>query len=501
MTIKLRHARKNCQPRSLMPRFFEWRRTRGTAKPVKGLSRRFRWAVPGRSVAARAIYLTSIIAIGLTLVATVALYAAVRGAEEREALATLSAYSVERAARESERFAHIEAVGRAATQAYGFALAGAQRSTPEQIDARFDTLFPLAEDGTRRSSDALFNGIMFSPGDDVRGIGAFMANGGGITLVEKQQLLAAFEIVRRFGPGSAADADNFYFFTPASRLIMYAPNREDRLDFYRRRAPASFSFGFEEIVQITLPANNREGEMRCTSLQRVMYDRGGQTWTTGCMSPVYVRGNFIGAWGTSLPLDRVVEDSLASGIPGIEHIIISGEGRLIAHRALTEQGSDLTQRYLEIARTGDARMKRISAVATAVQRGGAVRYLADQDLYIAVATLRGPDWRFISVYPATEVRRKAMAASLITLAIGLLFSAALVLLLRMIVRREVVKPLRLLIRTLRRALDGREGHPDLARLKALPTGRNDEIGLLARGFRQIVEANVAKSDSGTHPTK
>jgi hypothetical protein len=437
--------------------------------------------------------------VAVTLLATTLLYVAVRGAEEREALATLKTYSVERAARENARFARIAAAHRAAGKAYEVALDDAMRSDPAVVGALFDRLFPLAADGTRRSAPEVFDGLAVGPGDRAQGIGAFLANGAQIGAVERAQLLAAFQVVRRFGEGASADLDNFYFFTPSNRLLMYAPNRRDRLDFYRRTAPPGFSFAFEELVQITLPANNPDGVMRCTKLQPVIYDRAGTTWTTGCMTPVYHRGSFLGAWGTSLLLDKVLDDSLEPGLPGFEHLIITPDRQLIASPRLTEQGSSRTRRFLQIDRSGDGRLKRLADFSTSVKRGNAVTYLPDDDIYVAVATLPEPGWHFVSVSPAGEVRASAFRAAAITLGIGLLLSIGLTLLMRSVIRREVVVPLRHLIRTLRRALKGRENRRDDSALMQLPTGRTDEIGLLARGFRYLVETSVPERRRTAQP--
>lgn len=196
------------------------------------------------------------------------------------------------ALRESQRFDDLARLQQRANGAFIETLGGLD---PARVDADFDRLFPLQPDGTRRSIAGLYDGMSMADGSRVHGIGAFIADGAALTPAEKAQLLAALLVISRFGEGIGFRFDNFYFFTPKNRLVMFAPTRPDRLLFYRRDAAATFGFAFEEMVQITLPAANPADAMRCTGLQHVLYDRSFRTWTTGCMTPAKIGGAYVGA--------------------------------------------------------------------------------------------------------------------------------------------------------------------------------------------------------------
>ncbi len=97
-------------------------------------------------------------------------------------------------------------------------------------------------------------------------------------------LVAAFGLVSDFGQAARRQYDNFYFFTPETRLVMYGPDRPDRLMFYRHDAPADLSIAAEEMAKITLPAFDPERATRCTNLQRLIQDTKGERLATACLT-------------------------------------------------------------------------------------------------------------------------------------------------------------------------------------------------------------------------
>lgn len=428
-----------------------------------------------RSVTTRLWSLAAATALALIIAGTILTYLTALADEEAAAARSLGTYATERATRESQRFDDLARLQQFANAAFGSALASID---PATVDAEFDRPFPLAADGTRRSIDALYDGYATGDGTRIYGIGAFIGDGANLSSREKAQLLAALRVVSRFGEGIGFRFDNFYFFTPNNRLVMFAPKRADRLVFYRRNAPPGFSFTFEEMVQITLPATNPKGVMRCTSLQHILYDRSFQTWTTGCMTPATVNGDYVGAWGVSLLLETLIAHSIEARAPGTENMILTGDGKLIAHRFLTEQGSERTETYLDIARSGDARLARIAKFAEGARRRMQVAYSEEDDRYVAAAPLRGPDWRFVVTTHGKEVRARALRLALKVFGIVVVGAALLLLVLHRLLQTQIALPIRRMLdafdRQQRQTTD-REALADI-----LPVKRSDEIGAVAR---------------------
>jgi len=428
-----------------------------------------------RSITTRIWAIAAATALTLAVAGTILTYLTARADEEAAATRSLGTYATERAMRESQRFDDLARLQQLANVAFGQALASID---PARVDADFDRLFPLAADGTRRSIDALYDGYTLGDGTRLYGIGAFIGDGRSLDAAEKAQLLAALRVVSRFGEGIGFRFDNFYFFTPKNRLVMFAPKRSDRLMFYRREAPPSFSFTFEEMVQITLPASNPAGTMRCTSLQHILYDRSFRTWTTGCMTPATVDGGYVGAWGVSLLLDQIIAQSIEARAPGTENMMLTGDGKLIAHRFLTEQGSEKTETYLDIARSGDARLARIAKFAEGARRRMQVAYNDADDRYIAAAPLRGPDWRFVVTTHGKDVRARALKLALKVFGIVIVGATLLLLVLHRLLQTQIALPVRRMLdafdRQQRQTTD-REALADI-----LPVKRSDEIGAVAR---------------------
>ena len=117
-----------------------------------------------------------------------------------------------------------------------------------QVNQLAEELYPEFGDDTRRSRDAYFEGHLTHSGRWVYGMGAYLAKSGNISPEEMRTLTAAFSVVSDFGQAARRDYDNFYFFTPKTRLVMFGPDRPDKLMFYRRLAPSDMDVSREEKI-------------------------------------------------------------------------------------------------------------------------------------------------------------------------------------------------------------------------------------------------------------
>jgi|GEM_PF-1354749 len=364
---------------------------------------------------------------------------------ERNKLEELEVFIKERAAREGQIFQTIQKAHAQATDSFLEALA-APALDSDAIDETFDRYFPLQPDGTRRSADFLFEGGPLGPVGRISGMGAFIKNGENLTVAEKRVLLTAFLTAYQVGKAQFRDLPSLYFFTPNNILLIHAPSRPDRLMFYRKEAPASFDFSSQELVQITLPSNNPDGEMRCTSLRPIIYDQTGTTWTTGCHSPVYIDGAHIGAWGSSILLDNLLENAISDVPEGATNMIITGDGKLIAHPRLTQQGQT-NDRQLDIPTSGNAGLKEIyGAIQQHAGDDFFVTTIEATDCYVAVGRIKGPGWYFVTAYAKDLIVADARDSASILLYVG--FAGLLLALTSLLfaIRSDIVNPLRSLVR-------------------------------------------------------
>ncbi len=417
-----------------------------------------------KPLARRLLSIVMLLSIIVTGVASAATFAFVqRSAMERQ-VASLQVYVKERTAAEDRLFSELVKVHADATDAL---MRRIDRVKGPGLDARFDEMFPLQADGTRRSTPALFDGRVSRDGGYLYGMGAFIADGAEVTRDEKAFFVATLKVAAMVGEAQRSRYDNFYMYTTDNRLVMFGPDRDDRLLYYRRDAPADFAFQHEEMAEIMLPANNPGRVMRCTRLRKLLSDPTGKALTTGCMTPIDIDGRHVASWGTTITLDSYLMDAVEDAIPGSENVIVSGDGELIAapgmgtrgivspkELAAQEAGRDVPGLVRDIRRTGGS--------AGAFERDGKV---------IAFGHLKEPDWYFVMTMPTSDIAWSAARTASWVLLFGLLGIIIQAVLLYRIVRREVVAPLETLTQV--HAGDGEAAASGVEQ-------RADEIGALAR---------------------
>jgi diguanylate cyclase (GGDEF)-like protein len=417
------------------------------------------WTVAGRSALALSI------GVGLVfLVAGILSFLDVRQQALTAALARLDSYNLEVVREQEDRFRRIVHAHRHATEL----LKGELAAPSAQHDkAVLDRLFPRFGDGTRRSAPGLFDGQTTSFGY-MRGIGGFV--GRETTDEEGVRLVAATRTLHVIGEGARPELKSMSYYTPNNTLVMFAPDRPDKLLYYRQTAPASLDFRGREFMTITLPRNNPEGLTRCTSLQPILYDSTGRTWTTGCMTPIYLGGRYMGAWGTSLLLDDLLSSSHFSGLASANTILVSREGRLILHPRYTQQNNARTERYLDLTKSEDAELRGLWSFLRAHPGDHYTGFAPELQAYVAVRRIKTPGWYALTVQPRAVVhadsfrvlgRVLASALFCITLAAMLLFA---------LLRRHVGEPLR--------RLAGRAAalSDDFARIAGAPELIEDRTG-------------------------
>ncbi|NEX94433.1 hybrid sensor histidine kinase/response regulator, partial [Caulobacter sp. 17J65-9] len=423
---------------------------------------------PNRSSVARKLVLGVIgLSILVSTLAAVAAFAVFYDKAARQQVTSLSHYVDERLVVEERLFSDLRTVHAAAT---GALLRRLPALDGPELDRQFDAFFPLQADGTRRSAPALFDGRNGPAGDRIYGLGGFLADGRNVSREDKALMLAAARAVAEVGEAHLGRYDNLYFFTPSDRQVMFGPERDDRLMFYRKNAPADFTMQPLEAGQIALPSVNPARVTRCTKLQQLVYRPGkGQPRGTGCITPLDIGGRHVGAFGTTVLIDEKLLGSAADRLPGSATLIVSETGELIAspgYRAAATRPEDVAAG--KVLERMDETLARIRAAGG---RHGVVES-PDHDALVAYGQMFGPSWRLLIVLPKSAVLRTALESALTVLvagllAVGLLSTVALVL-----IRRSVVKPLEALA-----AWAGARGRG--APLEAVEA-RTDEIGALAR---------------------
>ena len=352
----------------------------------------------------------------------------------------------------------------------------------QQAETDFDLYFRPHNDGTLRSSSSIWEGV-FTERGFAEGFGAYVSTTEP-DAPRRIKLLAAFNALVDIVQGLPASVDNIYFFTPNNDLVIYAPKRADKLKFYRESAPPGLDFQDEEFTQIIQPAVNPDGVMRCTSLQPIISDQSGKTWTSGCMTPVRIGGEQIGGLGSSIPLENLIGDEDEISSAGVRDILVTGDGMLVRHPDFIRQSNSDTARFLDLRKTKDTGLLALKEYLENWTPGEGPKYLEAADQYVFAERLEGPEWFVITALPGGEVRDYAFAAALSVLVAGFLATGLFLLVTVVFVRKNLANPLRALTRRANTIFGDGETEPNSEPVML------DELATLNKAFVEM-QARVA----------
>jgi len=424
-------------------------------------------------LARRLLAIVAILSIAVTGLTTAVTFVFVQREAADAQIRHLAEYVGERVKTEDRLFSDLVKVHEAASDSLARRLAALDIRT---VDAAFDAQFPKRDDGTRRTADTLYDGGVVD-GDYTYGVGGFLRDADSLTPQQKALFLAATQVVSHTGEAELNRYDNFYFFTPDTRLVMFGPTRPDRLIYYRQKAPPTLDISGEEMTLLTLPQQNRQRVMKCTKLRKLISDPSGRGLNSACMTPFDYQGQQLGAWGTSLSLDSYLLRAVEDALPGGRNMIVSSDGELIAAPGLARDGVVDAQTLVRAqAREGVA-----DVVRQIRARGDDVGAIRNRDRVIAYGRLKEPDWYFLMSFPSDTLVWSAVKTASWVLLFGVLGVVAQVALLYRVMRMTVERPLGVLA----------EAHRTGNVAEAEPIeARTDEIGALARTLRSQRDGNI-----------
>jgi signal transduction histidine kinase/CheY-like chemotaxis protein len=429
------------------------------------------------TLAQKLLFAIVLLLLGLTVAGAAGAFVVFRDRSEKQKISDFSLYIREHTRTEQALFEAIRSQDAGATEQLKKRMA---LIDPATTDRAFDKLLPLKPDGTRRSAPELFDGrVNPADGGYVYGIGAFIANGRDVSPADRRMFVAATRVVSQFGVAGHNRLDNFYFVTPANRMVMFGPDRKDRLRYYRETAPATLDFSHEEMMRIVDPANDPQGATRCTGLRKLISDPKAPL-SIACMTPVYLEGRYVGAWGATMPIGAYLADAVRDAPEGATTLILSNKGDLIAYPGFTRPGAASAETVARFK--GELNLPKLVARMRAEHRGFGVFEAKECHSLVAYGHIDGPDWWFLIATSDAEITRAAAQSAALILLLGLVGVLAEAMLLYGIVRRMLVNPLE------RMAHHFTEDGGEESRVDDLAL-RRDEIGALTRAL----EAERAKS--------
>jgi len=386
---------------------------------------------------------------------------------ELQVIEQLEKYIVERGQRDSSLFKLAEDNHALFKREF---LARLKAVENEDFSAQFEQLFAKHDDGTTRLRPEFFHGAKQSNGAIVKGITSFIPQSVTITAEFRRQHIVAYDMVSTFGPVWGNRFPDLYTTTPTNTSITYFPGVAWGLD-----APSDFDLSKEEYVYIADVMHNPTRETVWTG---TFYDSVAKEWMTSCETPIDVESQHIITVGIDILLNDLLERTINDHLEGAYNVIFRKDGRLIAHSQYIQQIKDASGEF-DILKSNNQHLINTFQLVTNRQSNVTVIENTQNDEYLAVTTIDGPDWYFVTAYPKSLLTGLAFDTARFILFLGILSLLIEITVLFLVLRKQVAQPLQeFLIATNQVAA----GNFNVEATQNLPLTREDEIGELASSF-------------------
>ncbi|MDX5298754.1 MAG: HAMP domain-containing protein, partial [Gammaproteobacteria bacterium] len=206
-----------------------------------------------------------------------------------------------------------------------------------------------------------------------------------------------------------------------------------------------------------------------------------------CITPVDMDGRHRINFGHDILLDSLFERTFNDKLAGTYNFIFRKDGRLIAHpdktSVLQEASGQLFVKDLK-----DPLLDRMTAEINRImaEHPGSIQLIDDPEHILAVAPIEGPDWYFVTVYPKALLSSVAMDTAQFILLLGLISLALEMLMLYLVFRHQVLRPLDVFSRASGEVARGNYELHGVPGMSTLLDGEN-EVGLLARTLQSMAD--------------
>ncbi|BAY76933.1 integral membrane sensor hybrid histidine kinase [Nostoc linckia NIES-25] len=327
----------------------------------------------------------------------------------------------------------------------------------------FDRLFVKMADGTTRNRPSKFN-LQKSPG-------VFLGKNVNINSDIRRRVIAYFAELSAYGPAWRNRFVNTYMQIPENGIAIYMPSYP-----WVENAPQDESFRVtdDESFYITDKVHNPKRETVWTG---IYYDRVAKAWMTSCVTPVDVDGRHIATIGHDMLIGELQHRTLNDALEGTYNMLFQEDGRLLAHPALMEKIQRQKGKF-EISNSGDSHLRNIVELVTRKHPYQVIVDNPQNDEYLAVTKLKGPNWYLVTVFPKSFLQKKAFATVKFIIFLGLTSLLIEIVVVFLILRRQISAPLtKLMVATESIAAGNWNIELDVT--------RQDELGRLAYLFHKM----------------
>jgi two-component system, NtrC family, sensor kinase len=287
----------------------------------------------------------------------------------------------------------------------------------------------------------------------------------------RRRTVAAFELLREWGPIMTGRFYSAYIDLPGEGLIMYSPS----VNWGAEANPDTNNFDYPP-VQNAGPEKNPERKNNWTE---VYFDDKALIYMVSTVTPIDLDGRWIAAASQDVSIQELLQRTNNSKLPGTYNLILSRDGRLVAHPKFEEK-LKAAGGNLRIADLQDPLLSDIERISQNLPRGTQVVQDATGDYSLGIATIDGPDWLFVTVYPNQLIQSAAFASAQYVLVLGGTGFLMLLALTYAILHHGVRLPLKELQTATEEIAQGQ-------RAIQVDTHRPDELGQLGRALVAMVE--------------
>ena len=387
----------------------------------------------------------------------------------------LSKYIVERAQKESIIFELAESAQRNLKQVF---LRSWQHSK-DTANQQFTRYFTSGGDGEVRTHRKWFDSEFNADGLVTDSISGFVSPRAPIEdPMFRSRLVLSFLMLERYGAGYRDQFANLYLHMPENVNLVYWPGFPWGLE-----AKTDLDMTQEEWMSIAFQENNPARVTRWTGLY---FDPTAQNWMVSCETPVDWEGQHLVTIGQDILLQELFDRVFNDRIAGAYNFILRPDGRIIAH---PDKRAELNtaKGMLNVRDLNDPVLLSIYETLVDVYANGSsdshIFEHTASDAFIAHAQIQGPDWFFVTVYPKELLVDSARSTAEFILVLSLFSLVVELLMLFLVLRRQVIKPLSHFVSVSDRIAEGDYNSGQ----DTLPIKRTDEIGLMARTFQAMTK--------------
>ncbi len=348
-------------------------------------------------------------------------------------------------------------------------------STIEQIgvDSIFSELFEKRIDGSIRHRRENF--------DPSQNAGLFIDDSTKVSTVLKERIVRFNNYNSMYGKTLRSKFTNLYILGVENYLMVYWPEL-----VWTEQVTTEYRIWDEPYFSISTPENNPSKRAVWTP---IYYDHIADQWMVSCVTPIYKNGIHIASTGMDILLNDLMERANREVIAGSSNIIISEDGKLIAHAEyvdeIKETGGELT-----VYETEDEILMKIFQKVSSDKSTNTISVftLPDIPYVVAYGKINGPNWYYITLYQKEVLWSGVYRGVKIVLFSSLLALIIELLILHNILKRKVEEPLSDLLSAIRSISKGDFSTP-------MPKSEGTELTEIKDEFNNMQEVISSQIES------